>query len=84
MTLGDFVLIYRCYIVFGKRWRVIVASAVLYLAGVAMAVKLVVVECVTKYSAITLVSSVTTPWWLTFFAITAAQNLLTTCAYMSF
>lgn len=78
MILGDFVLIYRCYIVYARRWQVVVPSGILYLVGIAMAIKLCVVEGVTSNSAITLNSSVIEPWWCAFFAITAAQNTLTT------
>ena len=78
MILGDFVLIYRCYIVYARRWPVILASGILYLGGIAMALKLLAVEGSTSDAAITLNSSVIKPWWSAFFAITAAQNSLTT------
>jgi len=78
MIVGDFVLIYRCYIVYGRRWPVIVPSFILYLTGIAMAIKLMHVEITTSNGAITLNSNVIKPWWSAFFAITAAQNVLTT------
>ncbi|KAJ7291677.1 hypothetical protein C8J57DRAFT_1273711 [Mycena rebaudengoi] len=78
MIVGDFVLIYRCYIVYGRRWLVVVPSVMLYLTGIAMAIKLMHVEITTSNSAITLNSNVIKPWWSAFFAITAAQNVLTT------
>ncbi|KAK7055477.1 hypothetical protein R3P38DRAFT_2847272 [Favolaschia claudopus] len=78
ILVGDFVLIFRCYIVFGRRWQVIIPSFVLYLAGLAMTIKLVHVEITTSNAAITLSSDITRPWWCAFFAITAAQNVLTT------
>ncbi|KAF7348477.1 hypothetical protein MVEN_01365000 [Mycena venus] len=78
MIVGDFVLIYRCFIVHGRRWLVIVPSFILYLTGIAMAVKLMVVEITVTNAAQTLNSSVIEPWWCAFFAITAAQNVLTT------
>ncbi|KAJ6576670.1 hypothetical protein DFH09DRAFT_1149970 [Mycena vulgaris] len=78
MIVGDFVLIYRCYIVYGRRWLVVVPSFVLYLTGIAMAIKLMYVEITTSNGAITLNSNVIKPWWSAFFAITAAQNVLTT------
>ena len=79
MILGDFILIYRCYIVYARRWSVIVPSSILYLAGISVAIKLCVVEGLTSNPAITLNSSVIEPWWCAFFAVTAAQNTLTTC-----
>ncbi|KAJ6524203.1 hypothetical protein B0H19DRAFT_1043028 [Mycena capillaripes] len=39
-VLGDFVLIYRCYIVYGRRWKVIVPSFILYLTAIAIAIGL--------------------------------------------
>ncbi|KAJ6490912.1 hypothetical protein C8R45DRAFT_991110, partial [Mycena sanguinolenta] len=78
MIVGDFVLIYRCFVVYGRRWKAIAVSFVLYLTGIAMGIKLMVVEITTSNAAITLNSSVIKPWWSAFFAITAAQNILTT------
>ncbi|KAF8188838.1 hypothetical protein K438DRAFT_1936197 [Mycena galopus ATCC 62051] len=71
MIVGDFVLIYRCFVVYGRRWPAIAVSFMLYLAGIAMGIKLI-------NAAITLNSNVIKPWWSAFFAITAAQNVLTT------
>ncbi|KAJ7221852.1 hypothetical protein B0H12DRAFT_301649 [Mycena haematopus] len=80
MIVGDFVLIFRCYVVYGRRWPIIVPSFILYLAGIAMACKLMQVEITTTSGdgRITLNSNVIKPWWSAFFAITAAQNVLTT------
>ncbi|KAF7378449.1 hypothetical protein MSAN_00271900 [Mycena sanguinolenta] len=78
MIVGDFVLIYRCFIVYGRRWPAIAVSFILYLAGIAMGIKLMYVEITTSDAAITLNSNVIKPWWSAFFAITAAQNVLTT------
>ncbi|KAF8197778.1 hypothetical protein K438DRAFT_1473257, partial [Mycena galopus ATCC 62051] len=78
MIIGDFVLLYRCYIVYGRRWIVIAPSFMLYLAGIAMTVKLLEVQITTRNAAITLTSNIIKPWSSAFFAITAAQNVLTT------
>ncbi|XP_006463024.1 hypothetical protein AGABI2DRAFT_179566 [Agaricus bisporus var. bisporus H97] len=79
MLLGDFVLIYRCWIVYGRRWLVIVPSVILYLGGIAMAAKLMHVEADPDTEQdISLNSPQIRPWWLSFFAITAFQNSLTT------
>lgn len=78
MVLADFILIYRCYIVYARSWRVIIPSVILYGGGVAMSLAILGVA-VTKSSAISLNWwSVIKPWWAAFFAITALQNLLTT------
>ncbi|KAJ6524210.1 hypothetical protein B0H19DRAFT_1043030 [Mycena capillaripes] len=78
MIMGDFVLVYRCYIVYGRRWKVIVPSFILYLTGIAMAIGLMEAQITTSNAAITLTSNVVRPWSSAFFAITAAQNILTT------
>ncbi|KAJ7205004.1 hypothetical protein GGX14DRAFT_569155 [Mycena pura] len=78
MILGDFVLIYRCYIVHARRFKVVIPSFFLYLVGVAMAIKLIEVEASLNHAKITLNSSEILPWWITFFCVTAVQNTLTT------
>ncbi|KAF8197780.1 hypothetical protein K438DRAFT_1584679, partial [Mycena galopus ATCC 62051] len=83
MIMGDFVLLYRCYIVYGRRWIVIAPSFMLYLAGIAMTVKLLEAQITTRNAAITLTSNIIKPWSSAFFAITAAQNVLTTCMEVS-
>ena len=84
MIVGDFVLIYRCFVVYGRRWQAIAVSFILYLTGIAMGIKLMSVEITTSNAAITLNSNVIKPWWSAFFAITAAQNVLTTCKFSAF
>lgn len=80
MILGDFVLIYRCWVVYGRRWLIIVPSVILYLGGVSMAAKLIQVEAdPDTHKAISLNSDQIRPWWTAFFVITAVQNTLTTC-----
>ncbi|KAJ7451237.1 hypothetical protein B0H11DRAFT_1642687, partial [Mycena galericulata] len=78
MIMGDFVIIYRCHIVYGRRWKIIVPSFMLYLTGIAMAIGLMEAQITTSNAAITLTSDVVRPWSSAFFAITAAQNILTT------
>ncbi|KAJ6474927.1 hypothetical protein C8R45DRAFT_751870, partial [Mycena sanguinolenta] len=78
MIMGDFVLIYRCFVVYGRRWQAIAVSFIIYLTGIAMGIKLMSVEITTSNAAITLNSNAIKPWWSAFFAITAAQNVLTT------
>lgn len=58
---------------------IIIPSLILFLGGVAMAIKLIEVEAnPATQKAISLNSSQIRPWWLAFFAITAFQNTLTT------
>ncbi|KAJ6536149.1 hypothetical protein B0H19DRAFT_1270946 [Mycena capillaripes] len=53
MMMGDFVLIYRCFVVYGRRWMVITPSFVLYLAGIAVVVQLGYIEITTSNVAVT-------------------------------
>ncbi|KAF5345977.1 hypothetical protein D9756_010906 [Leucocoprinus leucothites] len=77
--LGDFVLIYRCWIVYGRRFLIAVPSFILYLAGIAVTIRLLEIESNPKtLRGISLNSNEIRPWYSAFFAITAAQNVLTT------
>ncbi|KAJ3561423.1 hypothetical protein NP233_g10200 [Leucocoprinus birnbaumii] len=79
MVLADFILIYRCWIVYGRRWLIILPSVILYLGGTtSIAGLLVVMGLQSTETNITLTSDKTTPWFLAFYAITAAQNVFTT------
>ncbi|KAJ7915744.1 hypothetical protein B0H13DRAFT_1999391 [Mycena leptocephala] len=78
MLVSDFVLVYRCFIVYGRRWLAITVSFTLYLTGIAMVVKLMHTEFMAINNAITLNTKLIGPWWTAFFAITVAQNVLTT------
>ncbi|KAJ7887345.1 hypothetical protein B0H14DRAFT_2696261, partial [Mycena olivaceomarginata] len=78
MILGDFVLVYRCYIVYSRRWKVLIPSLILYIGGVAIAIKLVEAQASLKHEETTMNSSDIRPWTETLFCITAVQNTLTT------
>ncbi|KAJ7893252.1 hypothetical protein B0H13DRAFT_2037510 [Mycena leptocephala] len=78
MIVSDFVLVYRCFIVYGRRWLPIAVSFVLYLTGIAMGVQLMHTEFTASNNAITLNFNPIKPWWSAFLVITAAQNILTT------
>ncbi|KAF5347444.1 hypothetical protein D9756_011119 [Leucocoprinus leucothites] len=76
--LGDFVLVYRCWIVYGRRWLIIVPSLMLYLGGIVVAIALIQAEANPKTpDDILLTSNQTRHWNSAFFALTAAQNILT-------
>ncbi|KAJ7738815.1 hypothetical protein B0H16DRAFT_1569925 [Mycena metata] len=78
MILGDLVLIYRCYIVYSRRWKVLIPSLILYFGGIAMAIKLIEAQASLKHEESTINSSDIRPWSETLFCITAVQNTLTT------
>ncbi|KAJ7205008.1 hypothetical protein GGX14DRAFT_543993 [Mycena pura] len=77
MILGDVVLIYRCYIVHARRWRIVTPSFLLYLSSVAILIKLIEVEASLHYAKV-LNSLETHPWWVAFYGITVIQNIWTT------
>jgi hypothetical protein len=54
--MGHFVLIYRCYIVYGRRWKVVVPSFILFLTGIATVIGLMEAQITTGNAAITLTS----------------------------
>ncbi|KAF8168632.1 hypothetical protein K438DRAFT_1983774 [Mycena galopus ATCC 62051] len=68
----------RCYIVYSCRWKVLIPSLILYLGGVAIAIKLVEAQASLKHEEITMNSSDIRPWSETLFCVTAVQNTLTT------
>lgn len=79
MVLADFVLIYRCWIVYGRRWLVVLPSVIFYIGGTASITGLLVMAGKQATgSDSTLASDAITPWFLSFYAITAVQNVLTT------
>ncbi|KAJ7101702.1 hypothetical protein C8R44DRAFT_988347 [Mycena epipterygia] len=78
MILGDFVLIHRCYIVYSRRWKVLIPSLILYLGGVAMGIKLIEAQVSLNHVNATMNSPEIRPWWFALFCITVVQNTLTT------
>ncbi|KAJ3564536.1 hypothetical protein NP233_g8234 [Leucocoprinus birnbaumii] len=80
--VGDFLLIYRCWIVYGRRWAIILPSIILYLGGtVALSLRLIAVYVEMRQTpegrALPIpLNYLTEPWWTALFLITAAQNIL--------
>ena len=73
IQLADLVLVYRCYVVYARRWLFVVPSVTLHLVGVAVALNLLLVIPSNSLELST--------WWSLLFGATVAQNLLTTCEY---
>lgn len=73
LAVGDFLLIYRCWIVFSRRRWVIVPSSLLYIGSISVACRLI------AYKA-SIQTNEDRPninhWWSALFAITAMQNIL--------
>ena len=78
MQLADLVLLYRCYVVYARRWLVIVPSTTLSLVGVAVALRLLAQGLTSSSLSFSLVR----PWWSVLYGATVLQNLLTTCGYI--
>ncbi|EKM77395.1 hypothetical protein AGABI1DRAFT_130477 [Agaricus bisporus var. burnettii JB137-S8] len=76
VLLSDFILIYRCWIVYGRRWLIVTPSIVLYLGAIAMTIKVTEIEV--NPHAVQPVTMAICPWNTTMFGVNAAQNVLTT------
>ena len=67
--------VFRCWIIYGRQYLIILPSLTLFLVDLAMAAKLT--EIIANPH-VTANMNVIIPWWLSFLALTAAQNTLTT------
>ncbi|KAJ7844902.1 hypothetical protein B0H14DRAFT_3868192 [Mycena olivaceomarginata] len=76
-TLGDGMLIFRCWKVYSKSWRVVAFSILLYLGGTACAVMILRVEA-TLHSHTLITSNSLNPLILSFWVLTIVQNIITT------
>ncbi|KAJ7903797.1 hypothetical protein B0H14DRAFT_3421976 [Mycena olivaceomarginata] len=76
-TLGDGMLIFRCWKVYSKSWRVVAFSLLLYLGGTACAVMILRVVA-TLHSNTLITSSSLNPLILSFWVLTIVQNIITT------
>ncbi|KAG6917361.1 hypothetical protein DXG01_002826 [Tephrocybe rancida] len=76
-TIGDAMLIYRCWIVYGRSWLVIIPSFVLWLGGTVCSVFLVYYEATTTTSAL-ITASKLHPYGVAFWASTVSLNIITT------
>jgi hypothetical protein len=78
--LSAYVLqIYRCWVVYGRRWPIITPSLLLFLGSIGIAIKVVETECNPATTrTITLNSIQLRPWYATLFGLNAVQNFLTT------
>ncbi|KAF7353728.1 hypothetical protein MVEN_01058000 [Mycena venus] len=76
-TLGDAMLIYRCWIIYGKSWRIVAFSILMWLGGAACTAMIIHVEA-TLHSKALITSSTLHPLVLSFWVLTIAQNILTT------
>ncbi|KAK7026390.1 hypothetical protein R3P38DRAFT_2949556 [Favolaschia claudopus] len=80
LLLGDLVLVYRCWIVYGHSWKLALPSVLLYITDVAVAVAVAFISGNTRalgFRGATLAPPLW-PLWVSFFGIAAIQNILTT------
>jgi len=75
-TVGDFVLIYRAFIVYRRNWTAITPSVILWLAAIACAGRALQLEATgaspERFG----------PWFTTFWALSVSQNIITTCTWI--
>ncbi|KAF9448633.1 hypothetical protein P691DRAFT_815341 [Macrolepiota fuliginosa MF-IS2] len=69
ILVSDFVLLYRCWVVCGRQWLAIIPSLVLYIGVISVALMMAIGARASFWGSL----------WTALFAITAAQNILTTC-----
>ena len=71
-TVGDFVLIYRTFIVYRRNWKVIAPSVILWLAAIACAGRALQLEATgatpNRFG----------PWFTAFWALSVSHNIITT------
>jgi hypothetical protein len=65
----------RCYIVYSRRWRVLIPSLILYLGGVGMGIKLIEAQVSLNHANATMNSPEIHPWWFALFCITVVGFL---------
>ncbi|KAJ7926792.1 hypothetical protein B0H13DRAFT_2313288 [Mycena leptocephala] len=70
-----------CYIVYSRRWKVLIPSLILYLGGIAMGIKHIETQVSLNHANATMNSPEIRPWWFALFCITVVQNTLTTGMY---
>ncbi|KAF8062398.1 hypothetical protein FPV67DRAFT_1672874 [Lyophyllum atratum] len=76
-TIGDAMLIYRCWVIYGRNWLVIIPSLLLWLGGTVCSVFLVYYE-VTFTSDALISASKLHPFGVAFWASTVTLNVITT------
>ncbi|KAF7763605.1 hypothetical protein Agabi119p4_8142 [Agaricus bisporus var. burnettii] len=76
ILLGDFCLIYRCWIVYERRWLVIAPSLILYFCAIAMMIKVVEIE--SNPRVVEPITNAIHPWFATMFGVSVVQNISTT------
>ncbi|KAG6919698.1 hypothetical protein DXG01_002644 [Tephrocybe rancida] len=76
-TIGDAMLIYRCWVVYSRSWRVIAFSIILWLGGFVCEICLVYYEITAKSNVLVSASNLH-PFGTAFWASTVALNVITT------
>ncbi|KAJ7719956.1 hypothetical protein B0H16DRAFT_1218975, partial [Mycena metata] len=76
-TLGDGMLIFRCWMVYSKSWPVVVFSMLLWLGGSVCTVMIIRIEATLRSDTL-ITSDSLKPLILSFWILTIVQNILTT------
>ena len=72
-AMGDFVLIYRTFIVYRRNWKVIAPCVILWLADIACAGR------ASQLKATGASFDQFGPWFTAFWVLTVAHNIMITC-----
>jgi hypothetical protein len=76
---SNFVQIFRCWIVYGRRWLIMIPSIILFLASAATGIWFAnLVNKPSTHEGLTLHISEGTRWAIAFYAVTVTQNVLST------
>jgi len=75
--VGDAILIYRCYMVWGKNWKIIIPSFLLWLGGTTCGAVLTYTFATLNRAAL-IDTGPATPWVDSMIALTLSMNILTT------
>lgn len=73
--------IYRCYVVFGHSWKIILLPILLWLADVAFSVMIIFITTTLQKDTTISQQSLLKPFLYSFFVVTIVLNLITTGAY---
>ncbi|KAG6856204.1 hypothetical protein H0H87_006600 [Tephrocybe sp. NHM501043] len=76
-TIGDAMLIYRCWVVYSRRFRIVAFSIILWLGGCVCEIFLVYYEITAKSNVLVSASNLH-PFGTAFWASTVALNIITT------
>ncbi|KIJ46937.1 hypothetical protein M422DRAFT_206169 [Sphaerobolus stellatus SS14] len=76
--LGDGVLVYRCWVIYGRSWKVVAIPLILWLGDIACAIGVIRLEAILHQRTTTVTAADLTPWISSFWSLTISLNIITT------